>query len=239
MREIKLNGYIDEDIWFGDEMTPDTVNAALYGEKGDLTDDVHITLNSYGGSVNAATMIHDAIRAYPGKVHITVSGTAASAAVGMAMAADELSMTPGSMMMIHDPSMIAWGNSRDMLSAIQTLNATKESILNIYESRCKTARDEIARMMTDETWMDAKEALKHGFIDKIHEGGVKNSAGEPVFNREEAEKRVRAFAQRKLAGNTPKARAEPEKKPEESEKVSARERRIRLTMMKTRKDDEK
>lgn len=239
MREIKLNGYIDEEVWYGDEITPDIVRAALQGEKGDMTDDVHITLNSYGGSVNAATMIYDAIRAYPGKVHITVSGTAASAAVGMSMAADELSMTPGSMMMIHDPSMIAWGNARDMQSAIQTLNAAKESILNIYEGRCKTARDEIARMMTDETWMDAKEALKHGFVDKIHEGGVKNSAGEPVFNREEAEKRVRAFAQRKLAGNTPKARAEPEKKPEESEKVSARERRIRLTMMKTRKDDEK
>lgn len=239
MREIKLNGYIDEEVWYGDEITPDIVRAALQGEKGDMTDDVHITLNSYGGSVNAATMIHDAIRAYNGKVHITVSGTAASAAVGMCMAADELDMTPGSMMMIHDPSMIAWGNARDMQSAIQTLNAAKESILNIYEGRCTTARDEIARMMTDETWMDSKEALKHGFIDKIHEGGVKNSAKEPVFNREEAEKRVRAFAQRKLAGNAPKARAEPEKKPEESEKVSARERRIRLTMMKTRKDDEK
>lgn len=239
MREIKLNGYIDEEVWYGDEITPDIVRAALQGEKGDMTDDVHITLNSYGGSVNAATMIHDAIRAYNGKVHITVSGTAASAAVGMCMAADELDMTPGSMMMIHDPSMIAWGNARDMQSAIQTLNAAKESILNIYEGRCTTARDEIARMMTDETWMDSKEALKHGFIDKIHEGGVKNSAKEPVFNREEAEKRVRAFAQRKLAGNVPKARAEPVKKPEESEKVSARERRIRLTMMKTRKDDEK
>ena len=239
MREIKLNGYIDEEVWYGDEITPDIVRAALQGEKGDMTDDVHITLNSYGGSVNAATMIHDVIRAYNGKVHITVSGTAASAAVGMCMAADELDMTPGSMMMIHDPSMIAWGNARDMQSAIQTLNAAKESILNIYEGRCTTARDEIARMMTDETWMDSKEALKHGFIDKIHEGGVKNSAKEPVFNREEAEKRVRAFAQRKLAGNVPKARAEPVKKPEESEKVSARERRIRLTMMKTRKDDEK
>lgn len=239
MREIKLNGYIDEEVWYGDEITPESMRKELYGEKGDFQDDVHITLNSYGGSVNAATMIHDAIRNYPGKVHITVSGTAASAAVGMAMAADELRMTPGSMMMIHDPSMIAWGNERDMQDAIRTLNAAKESILNIYEARCSTARDEIARMMTETTWMDSKEALKHGFIDKIEEGGVKNSAREPVFNREEAEKRVQAFAQRKMAGCTPKARAEPGEKHEGSGKVSARERRIRLTMMKARKDEGK
>ena len=257
MREIKLNGYIDEDIWFGDEMTPDTVREALYGEKGDLTDEVHITLNSYGGSVNAATQIHDEIRAYPGKVHITVSGTAASAAVGMAMAADELKMTPGSMMMIHDPSMVAWGNEKSMQDAIRTLKSAKESILNIYEGRVKTARDEIAQMMTDETWMDSKEALKHGFIDAIHEGGVKNSAGEPVFNREEAEKKVRAFHVRKLArmtdgANTPaphqNARAEPEGNDNpsaaaggsspyagEPEKVGARERKIRLLMMRAKK----
>lgn len=235
MREIKLNGYIDEELWYGDEITPGIIHDALYGEKGDFKDDVHITLNSYGGSVNAATMIYDAIRAYPGKVHITVSGTAASAAVGMSMAADELSMTPGSMMMIHDPSMFAWGNEKDMQDAIRTLKSAKDSILNIYEGRCATPRDEIARMMADETWMDSKEALKHGFIDKIHESGVKNSAKEPVFNREEAEKRVKAFAQRKLAGNAPKARAEPENKPENTDKVSARERKIRLMMMKSEK----
>lgn len=235
MREIRLNGYIDDELWYGDEITPGIIHDALYGEKGDFKDDVHITLNSYGGSVNAATMIYDAIRAYPGKVHITVSGTAASAAVGMSMAADELSMTPGSMMMIHDPSMIAWGNEKDMQDAIRTLKSAKESILNIYEGRCTSSRDEIARMMTDETWMDSKEALKHGFIDKIHESGVKNSAKEPVFNREEAEKRVKAFAQRKLAGNAPKARAEPENKPENTNKVSARDRKIRLMMMRSEK----
>lgn len=237
MREIKLNGYIDDDVWFGDEMTPDSVRDALYGEKGDFADDVHITLNSYGGSVNAATQIHDIIRAYPGKVHITVSGTAASAAVGMVMAADELDMTPGSMMMIHDPSMVAWGNEKDMQDAIRTLKSAKESILNIYEGKVKTARDEIAQMMTDETWMDSKTALQHGFIDAIHEGGVKNSAEERTFDRGEAEKKVRAFHMRKMAATAPKARAEPNSNnnTDNPERVSARERKIRLLMMKTKK----
>lgn len=236
MREIKLNGYIDEEIWFGDEMTPETVRSALYGEKGDLQDDVHITLNSYGGSVNAATMIYDEIRAYPGKVSITISGTAASAAVGMAMSADELDMTPGSMMMIHDPSVVAWGNERDLTDAIRTLRAAKESILNIYERRAGAARDELSQMMTEETWMDSKTALKHGLIDGIHgEKDVKNSAGEPIVSREEAEKKIKAFYNRKLAATAPKARAEPG----ETGKVSARERKLRLLKLKEERNDGK
>lgn len=235
MRELKMNGYIDDIQWLDDDITPETVNNALYGEKGDLRDDVHITLNSYGGSVNAATMIHDAIRAYPGKVHITVSGTAASAAVGMSMAADTLDMTPGSMMMIHDPSMVAWGNEKDMQDAIRTLKAAKESILNIYEGRCKTARDEIAKMMTDETWMDSKEALKHGFIDAIHESGsAQNSAGAPVFNREDAEKKIRAFAQRRLAGKPEEQTAPRGEGNGRPSQASAKEKRVKLLMMKAK-----
>lgn len=234
MRELKLNGYIDEESCFGDEMTPQSVHDALYGEKGDLTDDVHITLNSYGGSVNAATQIHDAISAYPGKVHITISGTAASAAVGLVMAADELDMTAGSMMMIHDPVAMAYGNARDMQSMIETLNTAKDSILNIYEGRIKITRDKAAELMSAETWMDSKTALEYGFIDGIAEKKeTENSAGERVYDKAEAEKKIKAWYSRKLAASAPKneeptARAmdEPEKG-----KVNAREKRLRLLIM--------
>lgn len=234
MRELKLNGYIDEESLFGDEMTPQSVHDALYGEKGDLTDDVHITLNSYGGSVNAATQIHDAISAYPGKVHITISGTAASAAVGLVMAADELDMTAGSMMMIHDPVAMAYGNARDMQSMIETLNTAKDSILNVYESRIKITRDKAAELMSAETWMDSKTALEYGFIDGIAEKKeTENSAGERVYDKAEAEKKIKAWYSRKLAASAPKneeptARARDE--PEEG-KVNAREKRLRLLIM--------
>lgn len=234
MRELKLNGYIDEESLFGDEMTPQSVHDALYGEKGDLTDDVHITLNSYGGSVNAATQIHDAISAYPGKVHITISGTAASAAVGLVMAADELDMTAGSMMMIHDPVAMAYGNARDMQSMIETLNTAKDSILNVYEGRIKITRDKAAELMSAETWMDSKTALEYGFIDGIAEKKeTENSAGERVYDRAEAEKKIKAWYSRKLAASAPRneepmarARDEPEKG-----KVNAREKRLRLLIM--------
>ena len=54
MRTIKLNGYIDEEVWYGDEITPSMLHDALYGENNEFSDDVRIILNSYGGSCNAA-----------------------------------------------------------------------------------------------------------------------------------------------------------------------------------------
>ena len=233
MREIRLNGYIDEEVWFGDEFTPDTVRDALYGEKGDFQDDVHLTLNSYGGSVNAAARIYDEIKGYPGKVDITVSGTAASAAVGVAMAADKLYMTPGSMMMIHDPLCMAYGNEAEMQNTIRMLQAAKASILDIYETRVKSPRDEVAGMMTDETWMDSKTALEHGFIDAVAlKSGAENSTGERTYDREAAKAKVMAWHNRKIAAAVPKARDEPKPEPEEDGQVNARALRLRLTMMK-------
>ncbi len=211
MREINLNGYIDEEIWFGDELTPNALHEELYGADGQLRDDVHIRLNSFGGSCNAATRMCDDVRAYPGNVHITISGTAASAATVLAMAADNLDMTPGSLFMIHDPSVVAWGNERELMESINLLRACKESIINTYMDRCQKSRQEIAAMMSAITWMDAQSAVAEGFVDAIAEslkpGAAQNSVCERQTDeerraefracRDEAEKKVKAWLERR------------------------------------------
>lgn len=162
MRELSLNGYIDDESWFGDEITPESLHDLLYGTEDTLPEDVHIRLNSYGGSCNAAVRMFDDIRAYPGNVMITISGTAASAATVVAMAADRLEMTPGSLFMIHDPSTVAYGNERDMDEAKAVLHACKESILNMYGTRIRVSREDVADMMSATSWMDANEAFDNG-----------------------------------------------------------------------------
>lgn len=169
MRELSLNGYIDDESWFGDEITPESLHDLLYGTEDTLPEDVHIRLNSYGGSCNAAVRMFDDIRAYPGNVMITISGTAASAATVVAMAADQLEMTPGSLFMIHDPSTVAYGNERDMDEAKAVLHACKESILNMYGTRIRVSREDAADMMSATSWMDANEAFDKGFVDGITE----------------------------------------------------------------------
>ena len=199
MREIDLNGYIDEEVWFGDEITPEALHEALYGPENKWADDVHIRLNSYGGSCNAAVRMYDDIRAYPGHVSLTISGTAASAATVLAMAADVLEMTPGSLFMIHDPSVMAWGNTRDLQEAISLLDVCKESILNVYAVRCQKERADVADMMTHSTWMDAKKALDEGFIDSIHtvENCPTNAAAPHAVDRKAAEAKVKAWLERR------------------------------------------
>jgi ATP-dependent Clp protease protease subunit len=166
---LSLNGYIDDESWFGDEITPESLHDLLYGTEDTLPEDVHIRLNSYGGSCNAAVRMFDDIRAYPGNVMITISGTAASAATVVAMAADRLEMTPGSLFMIHDPSTVAYGNERDMDEAKAVLHACKESILNMYGTRIRVSREDVADMMSATSWMDANEAFDKGFVDGITE----------------------------------------------------------------------
>lgn len=190
MREIFLNGYIDEEIWFGDEITPGMLNDALYCSGNDPKEDVRIILNSYGGSCNAATQMHDAIHHYPGKVYLVISGTAASAATVVAMAADRLEMTPGSLFMIHDPMLATYGNESAMEAAIDTLRACKNSILNMYMTRANGSRDELAEMMKNTTWMDANEAFANGFVDGIMTNpttGIENAAFIRTANLAEAQ----------------------------------------------------
>ena len=143
------------------------------------------------------------MRAYPGNVHIIVSGTAASAATVLATAADRLEMTPGSLWMIHDPSVMAWGNERDLEEAIRLLRACKESILNVYGRRCRKARDEVGAMMRDTTWMDAGAALQDGFIDGIVDmgSGIINAA---LFVMRRASPKPRPRSPRGWSGSRPK-----------------------------------
>ncbi len=203
MREIKLNGYIDEQEFFGDEITPEKLHNLLYGEHGEQSDDVHIVLNSYGGSCNAAVRMADDMQRYPGNVNITVVGTAASAAMVLCMAANRLDMTPGSLMMIHNPATSAYGDVEELKNTISVLETVKESILNIYEYRIKVTRDEASDMMDKTTWMDAKEALEKGFTDAVLPMPERDGKVENCVTLEAAKHAVDAWNKRKL--NMPEA----------------------------------
>lgn len=69
--------------------------------------------------------------------------------------------------MIHDPSTVAMGNTKDMEKAIEVLNEVKESIINAYASKSGLSHARIANLMSNETWMNAKKAVELGFADEI------------------------------------------------------------------------
>ena len=162
-RVLRLEGPIDEESFWNDGVTPKAFRNDLYAEDGDVT----VYINSPGGNVFAAAEIYSMIRDYPGKVTVRIDAIAASAASVIAMAGDIVQMSPVAMYMLHDPVTIAVGNAKAMEKTITTLNEVKESIINAYQAKSKLSRNKIARLMTDETWLNAKKAVELGFADEI------------------------------------------------------------------------
>ena len=168
--ELLFNGPISEDTWWGDEVTPALFRDELSKVSGNLT----VWLNSPGGDVFAASQIYSMLKNHKGKVTVKIDGIAASAASVVAMAGDETLIAPTAMMMIHDPSTCAVGNKADMEKAITLLEEVKESIINAYETKSHLSRNKIAKMMSDETWLNAKKAHEMGFVDGILFADKKN-----------------------------------------------------------------
>lgn len=168
--ELLFNGPISEDTWWGDEVTPALFRDELSKVSGNLT----VWLNSPGGDVFAASQIYSMLKNHKGKVTVKIDGIAASAASVVAMAGDETLIAPTAMMMIHDPSTCAMGNKADMEKAITLLEEVKESIINAYETKSHLSRNKISKMMSDETWLNAKKAHEMGFVDGILFADKKN-----------------------------------------------------------------
>ena len=162
-RVLRLEGPIDSESFWGDEITPAMFRQELEAEEGDLT----VWINSPGGNVFAAAEIYTMLRDYKGNVTVRIASIAASAASVVAMAGNKVQMSPTALLMIHDPSTIAMGNTKAMEQAITTLNEVKESIINAYAAKTGLRHNKIADLMSNETWMNAKKAVDYGFADEI------------------------------------------------------------------------
>ena len=162
-RTLYLNGPIAEESWWGDEVTPKLFKGELLAGSGNIT----VWLNSPGGDVFAAAQIYTMLMDYAGQVTVKIDGLAASAASVVAMAGGEVYMSPVSMLMIHNPSTIAIGDSEEMIRAKALLDEVKESIINAYELKSGLSRTKLSHLMDAETWMNAKKAVELGFADKI------------------------------------------------------------------------
>ena len=124
-------------------------------------------INSPGGDCVAAAQIYNMLSNYKGKVTVKIDGIAASAASVIAMAGDTVLVSPVSMLMIHNPATIAWGDHAEMQKAMDMLSEVKESIINAYVLKTGLSRPKLSHLMDAETWMDANKAVELGFADDI------------------------------------------------------------------------
>ena len=162
-RTLFLNGTIAEESWFDDDVTPQLFKDELNAGSGDIT----VWINSPGGDCVAAAQIYNMLMDYKGNVTVKIDGIAASAASVIAMAGTKVLMSPVSMMMIHNPMTVAFGDSAEMQKAIEMLASVKDSIINAYEIKTGLSRTKLSHLMDAETWMDATKAVELGFADEI------------------------------------------------------------------------
>lgn len=162
-RTLFLNGTIAEESWFDDDVTPQIFKDELNSGSGDIT----VWINSPGGDCIAAAQIYNMLMDYKGNVTVKIDGIAASAASVIAMAGTKVLVSPVSMLMIHNPMTVAFGNSAEMQKAIDMLDSVKDSILNAYEIKTGLSRAKLSHLMDAETWMDANKAIELGFADEL------------------------------------------------------------------------
>ena len=136
---------------------------------------IHLRINSPGGEVDAARAMSTAIARHPAQIVAHIDGLAASAASVVMLAADEIEITAGAFVMVHNPHALAFGNASDHMAVAEVLSKYADSLTADYMRR--TGKDEatVRAWMDAETWFSAQEAVDAGLADRIVETtAVKN-----------------------------------------------------------------
>lgn len=226
--ELRLEGEISSETWWGDEVTPKMFRDELSKHPGPLT----VYINSPGGDVFAASEIYTMLLERKGDITVKVDALAASAASFIAMAGGTVLIAPTAFIMVHDPLTAVWGNRDDLKEAIKTLDEVKEGLINAYELKTGLSREKIAALMNGEgTYLSARSAVELGFADGIigEEAPAKDETGKPVAPPVAAHKRAcvynsgsytEALLKRltdSVKSSEPKPAPEPEESPESKE----------------------
>jgi ATP-dependent protease ClpP protease subunit len=119
-----------------------------------------VKIHSPGGSVFEGLAIHDLLAAYTGKKRCVIEGAALSMGSVIAMAFSDRSISPNGYTMIHSPY-----SDEDENKPL--LDSMKHKLAAIYSAATKKPVATILGWMQAETFFDAAESLRHGFVNAI------------------------------------------------------------------------
>lgn len=128
---------------------------------------IHLRINSPGGDVFAARAIEQAIRDSDKTIICHIDGICASAATFIAIACDEVVMSPGALFMIHNGWTWACGDRHDLTKTATLLGKVDSTISLSYATKSGKDQGEISALMDAETWFTAQEAQVFGLVDRI------------------------------------------------------------------------
>lgn len=151
------------------------------------TKQIHLHVNSPGGSVFDGIAIYNAIKNHDAKVTAIVDGMAASAASFLIQGADTRQISRNAQIMIHDAKAFAGGNARQMRQAADLLDKISDQIADIYAVNSDGADDHQAKdfrelMQAGDQWYDGNEALAMGLVDEVTDNPDEDAPEEATQN---------------------------------------------------------
>lgn len=161
---------------WGDTSAKDVINAVK--ALGNISQ-LKIYINSPGGTVSEGMAIKAFLARQTFKKDVYIDGLCASIATAVAFGIGAaVHMESTALVMIHNAWTYAYGNAAELRKAADDLEKHDETIKRIYLDRTagKLSEDEIADMMSAETWLSASECLEYGFVDNIVSGGTQAAA---------------------------------------------------------------
>lgn len=163
VRRIIVSGNIDEDSAqrFLEQIT--------ILEHMSITDPITIYVDTYGGSIHAANLIHDAIRMCPCPITTVGIGKVMSSGVLILSTGDPgfRNITKNTRVMIHNVSGGCIGTSSELNTEVDEINYAQEIYCKMISEYTGQSTKQIKEDMGRTTYMSAEEAVKYGIADNI------------------------------------------------------------------------
>ena len=163
-RIILLTGEID------DNLSSSVVAQMLYLDSINH-EDISLYINSPGGSVTAGMAIYDTMNFIKSDVSTICIGMCASMAAFLLSSGTKGKryVLPNGEIMIHQPLGGASGQATEIKIAAEHILKIRDRLNNILSKNTNQSLDRIKEDTERDNFMNAKEALEYGIIDKIIE----------------------------------------------------------------------
>ena len=164
---------MDRIIFLGTPINDDVANIViaqlLFLEADNAERDIHLYINSPGGSVSAGLAIYDTMQWMKSPVNTICMGLAASMGAFLLAAGrnGKRSALPHSRIMIHQPSGGAQGTAADIEIQAKEILRIRSRLNNLYVQYTGRSLEEVERAMDRDTFLEAEEAKAFGLVDEV------------------------------------------------------------------------
>jgi ATP-dependent Clp protease, protease subunit len=161
--EIYMYGFISSYAWY------EGISSKLVKDKlqSISAKTINVHLHSNGGDVFESIAIYNLLKNHPATIIIHIDGIAGSGASLLAMAANKIIMPKNTMMMIHKGWTYAQGNAAGLRKIADRLDKIDTAVMESYISRFVGEKEELDKLLSDDTYLTADECLALGFADEL------------------------------------------------------------------------